>query len=178
MLSFRGCFGVFLLICLISAVEAFPLVLSLWDFISLTQILLYKNCISGEISWNINLVQKGVMKKEEILSSSKFRVPHLPLPMSHPPLGLILILVMLFLRQQIMEGLHLVAHQEFLPAILLGIPSQQQGTWAPQLERRKKERRSGGSGNRGAQRTKILSSRDYMRYNNTLRWLCVVSEYS
>lgn len=69
-----------------------------------------------------------------------------------------------FLQQQIMEGLHLVAHQEFLPTILLGIPSQRQGTWAPRLERRRKERRSDGSGNRGAQRTKILSSRDCMRY--------------
>lgn len=63
-----------------------------------------------------------------------------------------------------MEGLHLVAHREFLPAILLGTPSQQQETWAPQLERRRKGRRSDGSGNRGAQRTKILSLRDCMRY--------------
>jgi len=68
------------------------------------------------------------------------------------------------LQQQITEGLHLVAHQELLPAILLGIPRQQEGTWAPQLERRRKERRSDGSGNLGAQRTKILSSRDCMRY--------------
>lgn len=63
-----------------------------------------------------------------------------------------------------MGGIHLVVHQEFLPALLLGVPRQQQGIWAPQLERRKKERRSDVSGNHGVQRTRIPSLRDYMRY--------------
>lgn len=99
----------------------------------------------------------GVLKKEEILSSSLISV-HESCHWFNVHFGHV------FLQQQIMEGLHLVAHQEFLPAILLGVPSQQHGTWAPRLERRRKERRSDGSGSRGAQRTKILSLRDCMRY--------------
>lgn len=99
----------------------------------------------------------GVLEKEEILSSSLISIHEschwFDVHSGHG-----------FLQQQIMEGPHLVAHQEFLPAILLGIPSHQHGTLAPRPGRRRKERRSDGSGSRGAQRTKILSSRDCMRY--------------
>lgn len=62
-----------------------------------------------------------------------------------------------------MEGPHLVAHQEFLPVFLLGVLRLPPGAWGPQVERRRKERRSDVSGNHGAQRTRIPSLRDFMR---------------
>lgn len=63
-----------------------------------------------------------------------------------------------------MAGPHPAAHRPSLPMPLLGVRNRLHGTWAPQLVKRKKERRLGVNGNLGAQRIRIPSLKASMRW--------------